>query len=415
MLDLTSLFQIHALPGYPSQRDPQFVPQPIAEFSQAIDMWSAIRGRDILMHHPYESFTPVIDFVEAAAADPQVLAIKQTLYRTSSDSPIVRALARAADNGKQVTAVIELKARMDEEHNIVWARELEKAGVHVVFGFIGLKTHCKVCLVVRKEDDGLRRYVHLGTGNYNPQTAKVYTDLGFFTCNPDFAEDASALFNYLTGYGELPQWRKLVVAPSRLQNFFLEKIQGEIAHQQAGREGRIIAKLNGLLEPAVVQALYQASQAGVRIELVCRGICALRPGIPGISEHIRVVSIVDRFLEHSRVFYFANGGDPLVYIGSADWMDRNLSRRVEVVFPIEQAELKHRLIGEVLATVLADNVKARELLADGTYRPVEAGEPRVRSQERFLELAASTTARWLNGATPKEADGWPAHKRRQSV
>lgn len=415
MLDLTGLFQVSNLPGYPDLRDPQFVPQPVADFGQAVDIWSAIRTRDILVHHPYESFGPVIEFVEAAAVDPQVLAIKQTLYRTSSDSPIVRALQRAADNGKQVTAVIEIKARMDEEHNILWARELEKAGVHVVFGFIGLKTHCKVCLVVRKEDDGLRRYVHLATGNYNPQTARVYTDLGFFTCNADFAEDASALFNYLTGYGELPQWRKLVVAPSRLQNFFLEKIDEEIAFQKEGREGRIIAKLNGLLEPVVVQALYRASQAGVRIDLICRGICALRPGIPGISDNIRVVSIVDRFLEHSRIFYYAHGGDPQVYIGSADWMDRNLSRRVEVVFPIEQPDLKHRLIGEVLATVQADNVKARELLSDGTYRRVDPGQPRVRCQERFLELAASQTARWMNGVAPKEADGWPAQKRRQSV
>src|SRR5207302_4878020 len=231
-----------------------------------------IRSRDILLHHPYESFSPVVDFIEAAAEDERVLAIKQTLYRTSSDSPVVRALQRAADNGKQVTAVIELKARLDEERNIVWARELEKMGVHVVFGFVGLKTHCKVALVVRREDDGIRRYVHLATGNYNPQTARIYTDLSLFTCKPDFCDDASALFNYLTGYGELPQWRKLVVAPSRLQTFMLDKIEQETANQKAGREGRIIAKLNGLLEPLVVQALYRASQAGVRIDLICRGI-----------------------------------------------------------------------------------------------------------------------------------------------
>ena len=288
--------------------------------------------------------------------------------------PIVRRLQRAADNGKQVTAVIELKARLDEERNILWARELEKAGVHVVFGFVGLKTHCKVALVVRREDDGIRRYVHLATGNYNPQTARIYTDLGFFTCNPDFCEDASALFNYLTGYCELPQWRKLVVAPSRHAGVHdREDRAARRELQQAGKDGRIIAKINGLLEPAIVQALYRASQAGVKIDLICRGICSLRPGMPGVSENIRVISIVDRFLEHSRIFYFDNGGDPQVYIGSADWMDRNLSRRVEVVFPIEQPDLKQRLIHEILATTLADNVKARELLPDGSYRRVRAG------------------------------------------
>ena len=296
---------------------------------------------------------------------PTTTACWPSSRRSTAPAAIRRSCARlqrAADNGKQVTAVIELKARLDEERNILWARELEKAGVHVVFGFVGLKTHCKVALVVRREDDGIRRYVHLATGNYNPQTARIYTDLGFFTCNPDFCEDASALFNYLTGYCELPQWRKLVVAPSRLQAFMIEKIEQETAMQQAGKEGRIIAKINGLLEPAIVQALYRASQAGVRIDLICRGICALRPGMPGVSDNIRVISIVDRFLEHSRIFYFGNDGDPQVYIGSADWMDRNLSRRVEVVFPIEQPDLKQRLIREILATSLADNVKARELL-----------------------------------------------------
>jgi polyphosphate kinase len=402
-LDLTGLFQIHGLAGYPQLRDPQFVPRLLPEFVQASTPWAVIKSKDILVHHPYESFSHVMDFIEAAARDERVLAIKQTLYRTSSDSPIVRALQRAADNGKQVTALIELKARLDEERNIVWARELEKAGVHVVFGFIGLKTHCKVALVVRREEDGIRRYVHLATGNYNPQTARIYTDLGFFTCNPDFCEDASALFNYLTGYGELPQWRKLVVAPSRLQSFMVEKIDQEAAHQAAGREGRILAKINGLLEPAIVQALYRASQAGVRIDIICRGICALRPGLPGVSEHIRVISIVDRFLEHSRIFYFGNGGEPLVYIGSADWMDRNLSRRVEVVFPIEQPEIKQRLIREMLAISLADNLKARELLPDGSYRRVRPApdQPRVRSQQRFLEIAAEgATQRLSEVATP---------------
>lgn len=394
-LDLTGLFQVYGLPGYPLLRDPEFVPQLTPDFAAAPSVWAAIRARDILVHHPYESFNPVVEFIEAAAADDRVLAIKQTLYRTSSDSPIVRALQRAADAGKQVTAVIELKARLDEERNILWARELEKAGVHVVFGFVGLKTHCKVALVVRREDDGIRRYVHLGTGNYNPQTARVYSDLGYFTANPDFADDVSALFNYLTGYSELPVWKKLVVAPSRLQDFMIEMIDREIDFQKTGKGGRIIAKLNGVLEPAVVKAVYRASQAGVKTDLICRGVCALRPGIPGVSENVRVISIVDRYLEHTRIFYFGNGGDPVVYIGSADWMDRNLSRRVEVVFPIEPPDLKRRVIQDILDVSAADNVKARELQSDGTYRRVRArdGEPAVRSQERFMEQARANAAR----------------------
>lgn len=394
-LDLTGLFQVHGLPGFPQLRDPQFVPQQVNDFVNASSIFSAIRTRDILVHHPYESFSHVVDFIESAARDERVLAIKQTLYRTGSDSPIVKALQLAADNGKQVTAVIELKARLDEERNILWARELEKAGVHVVFGFIGLKTHCKVALVVRREENGIRRYVHLGTGNYNQLTARVYTDLGFFTCNNDFCDDASALFNYLTGYSELPQWRKLIVAPSRMQSFMIERLQHETANAKAGRTARVIAKINGLLEPAVVQALYRASQAGVKIDLICRGICALRPQIPDISDNIRVISIVDRFLEHSRIFYFHNGGDAQVYIGSADWMDRNLSRRVEVVFPVEHNELKNRLVHEILAICLSDNTKARELLPDGTYtRVTRSGEqPGVRSQERFLEIAAQSAQR----------------------
>jgi polyphosphate kinase len=394
LLDLTGLVQIYQVPSYAHLRDPIHVPKPVAEIVQAPNIWAAIRARDILMHHPYEAFAHVVDFIETAADDDKVLAIKQTLYRTGTDSPIMRALQRAADNGKQVTVLVELKARMDEERNIVWARQLEQAGVHVVFGFINLKTHCKVALVVRREEDGLRRYVHLSTGNYNPQTARIYTDLGFFTCKDDFGEDVSALFNYLTGYSETPQWRKLVIAPSRMQPMLLQKIEREIEIQKGGGKGRIIAKLNGLLEPAMVKALYRASQGGVQVDLVCRGVCSLRPGLPGISENIRVVSIVDRFLEHSRIFYFGNGGDPQVYIGSADWMDRNLSRRVEVIFPIEQPDLKRRLIEEILATSLADNVKARLLFPDGHWERVPTDpENRVRSQERFLTLAAEAAAR----------------------
>ncbi len=397
LLDLTSLFHLYGVPGYAHLRDPGFLPQQVPEFTMATSIWTAIRTRDILLHHPYEAFSHVVDFIETAATDDRVLAIKQTLYRTSSDSPVVRALARAADNGKQVTAVLELKARLDEERNIHWAQQLEKAGVHVVFGFVNLKTHCKVALVVRREEDGLRRYVHLATGNYNPTTARIYTDLGLFTCNPDLCDDASALFNYLTGYCELPQYRKLIVAPERMLAFMIEKIEQERQLALAGKEGKILAKINGLLEPSVTQALYQASQAGVKIHIVCRGICNLRPGLPGYSENIRVVSIVDRFLEHSRIYCFGNNGDPQVFVGSADWMDRNLTRRVEVVFPIEQSDLKRRMIDEILAITFADNVKARELLPNGTYRrvTVEEGQPRVRSQQRFLELAAETNARKL--------------------
>ena len=396
LIDLTGLFQIHALPGYVDLRDPEHVPAPIRDFAQASNLWAAIRAKDVLIHHPYESFKPVVDFIDAAAVDDRVLAIKQTLYRTSSDSPIVKALQRAADRGKQVTAVIELKARLDEERNILWAKELEKSGVHVVYGFIGLKTHCKCALVVRKEDDGIRRYVHLATGNYNPQTARLYTDLGFFTTNSDFADDVTLLFNYLTGYAELPQWRKLIVAPSRLLKFMIERIERETEQTKEHGGGRIVAKVNGLMEPTVIQALYRASQAGVKVDLIVRGICALRPGIPGVSDNIRVTSVVDRFLEHSRIFYFENRGDPEVFIGSADWMDRNLVRRVEVVFPIDQADLKARVIDEILALSLADNVKARELQPDGSYVRVQPEEnaPTVRSQNCFLELALESERRF---------------------
>jgi polyphosphate kinase len=400
-LDLTGLFQIYGVSGFAELRDPPFVPAPIPAFAQSAAPWSAFRGRDILMFHPFESFSPVVDFVAAAAADDRVLAIKQTLYRTSSDSPIVRALQHAADRGKQVTAVIEIKARLDEERNILWARELEKAGVHVVYGIVGLKTHCKVALVVRRDEDNIiRRYVHLATGNYNPQTARIYTDLGLFTCNAEFADDVSALFNYLTGYAQLPQWRKLLVAPSRLQTVMIEKIERESANQKAGKPARLLVKVNGILEPAVVKALYRASQSGVKIDVACRGICSLRPGIPGVSDNIRVISVVDRFLEHSRIFYFENGGNPEVYVGSADWMDRNLSRRVEVVFPVEQADLKQRVI-EMLKITLGDNVKARELLPDGRYRRVKPtdGELPLRSQQRFLELAADSGTRPVTATT----------------
>ena len=418
LLDLTGLFQVYGLPGFTDLKDPPMVPVPVREFAHAPNPWAAIRAKDILVHHPYESFKHVVDFIEAAADDDRVLAIKQTLYRTSSDSPIVRALQRAADRGKQVTAVIELKARLDEERNILWAKALEKSGVHVVYGFVGLKTHCKVALVVRRdEDNALRRYVHLGTGNYNPQTARIYTDIGFFTASPAFADDVTLLFNHLTGYAALPQYQKLVVAPSRMLAFVVERIDRETANKQAGKPARVRAKLNGLLEPKVVQALYRAGQAGVPVDLVCRGVCALRPGLAGVSETVRVVSIVDRFLEHSRVFYFENAGDPEVYIGSADWMDRNLVRRVEVAFPIEQADLKARLIDEILGVSEADTVKARRLLADGSYervRPADGATP-LRSQQRFVDLAAESERRQAVPPPDPPATGGPKVARRPRV
>jgi polyphosphate kinase len=353
------------------------------------NLFAEIADRDVLLHHPFDSFDPVVDFIQSAAEDPNVLAIKQTLYRTSGDSPIVKALMLAAENGKHVTALVELKARFDEENNIVWARSLERAGVHVVYGVVGLKTHCKAALVVRRESEGIRRYVHLSTGNYNPTTARTYTDLGLFTANPDFGEDISELFNLLTGYSQARRWRKLMIAPLGMREQIVERIDREASNAELGRPSRIIVKMNALVEPTVIDALYRASQAGASIELVIRGTCCLRPGIPGLSENIRVISIVDKFLEHSRIFYFENAGTPEVLLGSADWMPRNFFRRIEVMFPVEDPRLKNRLTGELLQVVLNDNVKARRLQADGTYTRLVAseGQTGVRSQTIFQALA----------------------------
>jgi len=365
------------------------VPRVPQVLSTTASVWDVLKTQDVLLHHPYESFGPVRDFIERAADDPQVLAIKQTLYRTSGASPVVGALARAAQNGKQVTALVELTARFDEQNNIVWARSLEQAGVHVVYGVVGLKTHCKAALVVRREGEELKRYVHLSTGNYNPTTARVYTDLGLFTANPDFGEDISELFNLLTGYSQGRAWRKLVVAPVGLRERVLQLIERERAHAEAGRPTRIIVKMNALVEPSVIDALYRASQAGVTIDLIVRGICCLRPGLPGVSERIRVLSVVDKFLEHSRIFYFENAGTPDVWLGSADWMPRNFFRRIELMFPVEDPRHKARIVDEILATILADNVKARRLQADGTYERVVPGEgqPLVREQAVLQNLA----------------------------
>ncbi|MFL5403234.1 MAG: polyphosphate kinase 1 [Gemmatimonadales bacterium] len=388
-IDLTVFMALQRLEGFRALKDEPLVPGIPPAFANAADVFELIRRQDVLVHHPFESFGCVVNFIERAADDPQVLAIKQTLYRTSGGSPIIRALERAAQNGKQVTALVELKARFDEENNIVWARSLEHAGVHVVYGVVGLKTHCKAALVVRREVDGIRRYVHLSTGNYNPMTARVYTDLGLFTARPEFGEDISELFNLLTGYSQGRRWRKFLVAPLGLREQIIELIDREGRNAAVGRPARIIAKMNALVEPTVIDALYRAARRGVRIDLIIRGTCCLRPGMPGLSENIRVISIVDRFLEHSRVFYFENAGEPEVFLGSADWMPRNFLRRIELMFPVEDSRLKARLTRELLQVVLNDNVKARQLQADGTYTRLKPGEGQeeVRSQAVFLAMA----------------------------
>jgi polyphosphate kinase len=367
-LNLVAFWTWAGLPGYAACRDPVRTPQvPARVLQHKGDLFSLIRAGDLLLHHPYESFGTVVDFLDQAAQDPEVLAIKQTLYRTGRSSPVVAALARAAERDKQVTALVELQARFDEEANIEWARTLERAGAHVVYGFPGLKTHCKVLLVVRRDPDRIRRYVHLATGNYNPHTARIYTDLGLFTCDDRMGEDAAALFNLLTGYAMPARWHRLRVAPHGLREWALEMIGREEAHARAGRPARIVAKMNSLVDRQVISALYRASAAGVPIDLVVRGICCLRPGLPGTSETIRVRSIVGRYLEHSRILYFQNGGHPELYLTSADWMPRNFDRRVEIAFPVTDEALKRRLVDEVLAAALLDEANARLLGPDARY------------------------------------------------
>lgn len=386
-IDLAEVARISSRIDRPELSEPPFVPALREPLRTEKVVVRAVSRKDILLHHPYEAFTPVVDFIEQAAQDPNVLAIKQTLYRTSGDSSIVKALMTAAQNGKQVAALMELKARFDEERNIGWARQMEKAGVHVVYGLVGLKTHAKVSLVVRRESGGIRRYVHLGTGNYNPNTARLYTDLGLFTCDPDLCDDATALFNLLTGYSRMPDWKKMIVAPINMREVFIDMIEAETAK---GKSGRILAKMNSLVDMEIITKLYAASCAGASIDLVVRGICCLRPGIPGISENIRVSSIVDRFLEHSRIFAFGEGTDQKVYLSSADWMPRNLNRRVECAFPIESPELKARVVDEILGLALKDNTRRRVLQPDGIYKRVKAGsgEAPVRSQHALLSLEA---------------------------
>ncbi len=407
-LDPTCFFKFTSLKGmWPWLYEP-FVPQRPLELPDDNDLFAAIRRSDILLHHPYESFDPVVKLVSDAADDPQVLAIKQTLYRVSGNSPIVAALARAAENGKQVTVLVELKARFDEENNILWARRLEKAGCHVIYGLVGLKTHAKIILIVRKEDSGIKRYVHLGTGNYNDSTAKLYTDLGLMTANDEFGIDASAFFNLLSGYGEPPIWNKLVMAPLGLREKIYSLIDNEIAMAQAGKGGHIIAKMNSLIDYPVIQRLYAASAAGVHIDLIVRGICGLRTGIDGVSDNITVRSIVGRQLEHSRIFCFANGGEEQLFLSSADWMPRNLNDRVELFFPVETEEHVKR-IKALLELYLRDNVGAHMMQSNGTYRRVHNKLELVSSQATLYEQAQLAVA---SDKLPLEERLQPVYSRR---
>ncbi len=387
LLNIPDLMALYKL-DLPQLKDKPFTPATPAALKTGETFFEAIRHQDILLHQPYDSFGPVVEFLRTAARDPNVLAIKQTLYRVGQDSPIVEALIEAAERGKQVAVLVELKARFDEENNIQWARRLEKVGVHVVYGVVGLKTHAKVALVVRQENNLLRRYVHLSTGNYNPVTARIYTDLGLFTSDPDFGADASELFNFLTGYSKQSNYRKLLVAPVNLRNRFIALIRREVEHHQAGRPAGITAKFNSLTDTALIKELYAASQAGVPIDLTVRGVCCLRPGLEGISPTIRVGSIVGRFLEHSRAYCFANGGDEEIYLGSADWMSRNLDRRVEVIFPLQDERIKERVRREVLEIPFADHDKMRWLQPDGSYvRPAKRDDHALNSQEYLLSLS----------------------------
>lgn len=387
-LGLSSLWELHKLER-PELKDLNYTPSLPLQLRSFNNIFEAVQRQPILLHHPYDSFAPVIDFLETAAEDPNVLAIKQTLYRVGPNPPVVHTLMKARENGKQVAALVELKARFDEESNIEWARALENAGVHVVYGLIGLKTHCKVTLVVRRERDGIKRYVHLGTGNYNGITARIYTDLGLLALDEEFGVDASELFNYLTGFSKQETYRKFLVAPVNLRQRIMALIEQEMAH---GVNGRLIFKCNSLIDAPVIRALYQASQAGVQIDLVVRGICGLRPGIPGISDNIRVTSIVGRFLEHSRIYYFHNQGNAALYVGSADLMPRNIDRRVEVLFPIERNEMRQHILQNILEPYLRDTAKSYALQADGTYIPktnlLNPGGELFNSQAWFMEQHA---------------------------
>jgi len=394
-LNFLHLMPLASIDALASLRDKPYVPVVSPILPSGCDYFKIIRQRDVLLHHPYQSFSSVVEFLEHAASDPAVLAIKMTLYRTSGDSPIVHSLIHAAEQGKQVTVLVELRARFDEANNILWARQLEEAGVHVVYGLVGLKTHCKVLMLVRRDEDQLRHYLHLGTGNYHPSTARFYTDLSLFTANEALGEEAAMLFNTLTGLSEFKGMKHLLVAPFQMHDSFLKLIRHERDLARRGKEGRIIVKLNSLVEESLIIALYEASQAGVKIDLIVRGICCLRPGVPGVSENIRVVSIVGRFLEHSRIFYFGNGGKPKVYLGSADWMPRNLFRRVEVVFPVLDPGLRKRITEVIIPGYLKDCVKARVLGSDGVYRRAVCppGQEPFQVQLHFRNLARKSASR----------------------
>ena len=396
-LDLTFLMKMYGMDGFEEYRNKPYTPALVPAMMTDEDIFTQIRRGDILLHHPFMTFQPVVDFVRQAAKDPDVLAIKQTLYRVSGNSPIIAALAQAAENGKQVTVLVELKARFDEENNIVWAKMLEKAGCHVIYGLLGLKTHSKITLVVRREENGIRRYVHLGTGNYNDSTAKLYTDCGILTCSARIGEDATAVFNMLSGYSEPRTWNKLVVAPIWMRDRFLHQIEMEREYALKGRKARIVAKMNSLCDRDIIAALYAASAAGVKIDLIVRGICCLKVGIPGISDNITVRSIVGNFLEHSRIFYFYSDGHEEVFMGSADWMPRNLDKRVEIVFPVEDERLKEE-VKHILEIQLADNVKAHVLQSDGRYEKIDKrGKVLLNSQDYFCEEA------WENARLPESS------------
>lgn len=402
-LGLSTVMAMSNLPLH-RLKDKPYIPSLPKAFENGEDIFSTIKEKDILLHHPYESFSPVIEFIKKASRDPDVLAIKQTLYRVGANSPVVEYLIEAAERGKQVAVLVELKARFDEENNIFWARELEKVGAHVVYGLLGLKTHAKMALVVRREADGLRRYVHLSTGNYNATTAKIYTDLGLFTCNDEIGVDVSNIFNYLTGYSKQTEFNKLLVAPINLRDKLLDLVEREVEHVRAGREGRIVMKLNSLVDPVFISALYEASNAGVKIDLIVRGICCLIPGKPGVSENIRVTSIVGRFLEHSRIFYFENSGSFEIFLSSADVMQRNLDRRVEIAFPILDEKIKKQLKEIILKVMLMDNQKARVLKSDGTYyfEPIEEGQKLINSQEWFMKNSTKPPKKLAKKLSDKE-------------
>ena len=401
----TDLFQLYNAVDLPQHRDQPWTPLPVPACERAPDMFTAIREGDLLVHHPYQSFDVVTRFVEEAASDPNVLAIKMTLYRVSPTSPIAQSLTRAAEAGKEVAVLVELQARFDEEANITWARALEEVGAHVVYGLVGFKTHCKACLVVRRESDGIRRYCHLATGNYNVNTGGLYGDLGLFTCRESFGDDLTELFNLLTGYTRPQHFRHLLIAPTNLRDGLIESIRREAEHALEGRPGRVIAKLNSLVDPLLIDELYTASQAGVEIDLIVRGICCLQPGVPGLSDRIRVLSIIDRYLEHARIFYFHNAGDAVYLLASADWMPRNLDRRVEVAFPILDPAIQAQLL-EILNVQLADTVKARVILPDGRSERVTPDPlAPVRSQQRLYELTRAQFRTQMPGEDDPDLDG----------